>query len=473
MAGCNNPRNFLNEESKKYNVNTGVEIMVMRKKVIASLLAVSGCYTLPASAYDAFDWDSPWAFGNWNGVREELSKEGFNFGLQYLNETAANVAGGYDTSTDVGTSDQTTALFSYDLSKMTDVDGQLNVILTNRNNHRLITTERTSDPRSGTLPNLTQEVWGYGSVNRITRLTYTQGIADKMFQLTFGKMTPTADFFPSYPEFQSLLNSGTVPGISPIWYGWPIGSWGAHLTWNITPEVYLRAGVFQQNPELTKNDKGMSLTFSGGQGEIYPVLLGWRPHWGPNKLVGNYFIGAFYSNVTADDVYEGKNGGAEALNPSAGYKQHNNKRAAWIYLDQQLTGPGGESKKGLKAFINGEMNDKSTSVLQYAYGAGVYYTGLFESRPDDIIGLASTYIKINDRWSQNRIIANEISGLTDYSNPRYLPPGSGELSGEVFYRIKATGWLTLQPNIQYYHSPGAINSVPNAWVIGLQTKIDF
>ncbi|GAB7263165.1 hypothetical protein DZJ_48510 [Dickeya ananatis] len=176
----------------------------------------------------------------------------------------------------------------------------------------------------------------------------------------------------------------------------------------------------------------MSLTFSGGQGEIYPVLLGWHPHWGPNKLVGNYFIGAFYSNVTADDVYEGKNGGAEALNPSAGYKQHNNKRAAWIYLDQQLTGPGGESKQGLKAFINGEMNDKSTSVLQYAYGAGVYYTGLFESRPDDIIGLASTYIKINDRWSQNRIIANEISGLTDYSNPRYLPPGSGELSVEVF-----------------------------------------
>ncbi|HAT1619882.1 TPA: carbohydrate porin [Raoultella planticola] len=448
-------------------------MMILRKKVIASLLVMSGGYSMSTSAYEVFDVNSPWAFGDWGGKRKALSNDGINVGLQYINETAANIVGGYDTSTDVGTSDQTMLLFSDDLSKMTDVDGQFTVILTNRNNHRLITTERLNDPRSGTLPNLTQEVWGYGSVNRITRLTYTQGIADRMFLLTFGKMTPTADFFPSYPEFQSLLNSGTVPGISPVWYGWPIGSWGAHVTWNITPEVYVRSGVFQQNPELTKNDKGMSLTFSGSQGEIYPVLLGWHPHWGANKLAGNYFIGAFYSNVTADDVYEGVNGSAEALNPAAGYKKHNNKKAAWIYLDQQLTGPGRESKKGLKAFINGEINDKSTSVLLYAYGAGLYYTGLFENRPDDVIGVASTYIKINDRWSENRSIYNDASGVTDFADSHYLPPGSGELSAELFYRIKATGWLTFQPNIQYYHSPGAVNSVPDAWVVGLQTKIDF
>lgn len=448
-------------------------MIVMRKRVMVSLLALSGFYSISASAYDVLDKDSPWALGDWGGMREELNKKGFSFGLQYHNEIASNVAGGYDTRTTLGTSDQTTLLFNYDLSKMTTVDGQFNVILTNRNNHRLITTERVNDPRSGTLPNLTQEVWGYGSVNRITRLTYTQGIADRKFQFTFGKMTPTADFFPSYPEFQSLLNSGTVPGISPIWYGWPIGSWGADFTWNISPEIYLRAGVFQQNPELTKNDKGMSLTFSGGQGEIYPVLLGWRPHWGEKKLAGNYFIGAFYSNVTADDVYEGANGGAEAFNPAAGYKKHNNKHAAWFYLDQQLTGPGDGSKKGLKGFINGEINDKNTSILHYAYGAGLYYTGLFENRPDDMLGVASTYIKINDRWSQNRTIANELTGVSDYSDPTYLPPGGGELSTELFYRIKATGWLTIQPNIQYYHSPGAVKNVPDALVIGLQTKIDF
>ncbi|WP_206057656.1 carbohydrate porin [Raoultella sp. T31] len=447
--------------------------MMNQNKVLAGLFVVTGCFSANAMSHGAFDSDSPWAFGDWSGTRTELSQLGFNFALQYLNETAVNVVGGYDSSSDVGTSDQTMALFNYDLSKMTDVDGQFNFILTNRNNHRLNTIERTSDPRSGTLPNLSQEVWGYGSVNRITRLTYTQGIADRLFQFTAGKMTPTADFFPSYPEFQSLLNSGTVPGISPIWYGWPIGSWGVHLTMNISPEVYLRAGVFQQNPELTKNSKGMSLTFSGGRGEIYPILLGWRPHWGDRKLAGNYFIGAFYSNVTSDDVYQGVNGGAQALNPTAGFKQHNNKRAAWVYLDQQLTGPGGDSKQGLKVYINGEMNDKDTSVLQYAYGAGVYYTGLFESRPDDIIALASTYIKINDRWSNNRSLANELAGISDSSNPLYLPPGSGELSTELFYRIKATGWLTLQPNIQYYHSPGAVNTVPNAWVVGLQTKIDF
>lgn len=119
------------------------------------------------------------------------------------------------------------------------------------------------------------------------------------------------------------------------------------------------------------------------------------------------------------------------------------------------------------------LNDKSTTVLQYAYGGGLYYRGPFESRPDDLIGLASTWVKINSRWSKNRAIANSLSGISDYDNPAYIPPGSGSLTTEIFYRWQATDWISFQPNLQYYHSPGGVKNVPDAWVVGLRSSITF
>ncbi|MDR6358221.1 porin [Pseudomonas psychrotolerans] len=342
----------------------------MKKRIAASGLAFWGAISVPVMAAEALAADSPWLTGDWAGKRNELSEQGFIFGLFYVNELAANVKGGYDQRTALVTSDQTTALFNYDLSKKMGVDGEFSLVLTNRNNHQLLSNTRLNDPRTGTLPNLSQEVWGFGSVTRLTRLTYKQNFFDKKLTVRVGKMTPTEEYFPSTCEFQSLVNCGTVPGISNIWYGWPISTWAISTTYHITPDWYIKVGAYQQSPLTTRNERRMSLSTRGSEGQIYPILLGWRPHWGERKLAGNYFIGAYYSNVDAPDVAAGAAGGMEASNPAAGFKSHHGKYAAWAFFEQQLTGPGGDSKQGLRVFVNAEINDKATSVLHYGYGAG-------------------------------------------------------------------------------------------------------
>jgi len=445
----------------------------LKKRIAAGGLALVGSISIPALAVEPFASDSPWLTGDWSGKRNELSAQGFTFGLFYVNELATNVRGGYDQKTALETSDQTTALFNYDLSKKLGVDGEFSLVVTNRNNHELLTNTRVNDPRTGSLPNLSQEVWGFGSVTRLTRLTYQQNFFDKQLSLRVGKMTPTEEFFPSTCEFQSLVNCGTVPGISNIWYGWPISTWAATTTWHMAPDWYVKFGVYQQNPQTTRNDRAISLSDRGTEGQIYPVLLGWRPYWGERKLAGNYFIGAYYSNVDAPDVAAGAAGGMEASNPSAGFKTRHSKRAAWAFFEQQLTGPGGDSKQGLRAFVNAEINDKETSVLHYGYGAGLYYNGLFANRPDDMLGFASTAIKINKDWTRNRDLTNQLAGVDDYDDPRYLPLGDTEVSTELFYRYQATRWLYLQPNIQYYHAPGGVDKVPDATVLGLRFNISF
>lgn len=441
---------------------------------VSAVCIASIFYSASSMAADAFDFNSPWLLGDWGGYRNELSENGMDFFLNYSNEAASNIGGGYNSHSTVDYSDQTVAILNYDLNKTDNVNGVFSVAISNRNNKNLLNNNRLNDPR-GTLTEQSQEIWGGGSVTRLARLTYIQraNILGQNFSLRVGKMSPAEDFFPTSCEFQSLMNCGTVPGISGIWYGWPVASWSAVTTWNITPDLYIRTGVYQKNPSDNTNARAQSLSFKGGTGEIYPTLIGWTPRWGSNNLAGNYFIGVAYSNVNGYDVYEGASGGVEALNPDKGYKQHNNKLSAWARFEQQVTGHSGDQPQGLTLFANGVLNDKSTTVLQYAYGGGLYYRGPFESRPDDLIGLASTWVKINSRWSKNRAIANSLSGISDYDNPAYIPPGSGSLTTEIFYRWQATDWISFQPNLQYYHSPGGVKNVPDAWVVGLRSSITF
>ncbi len=49
-----------------------------------------------AQAAPAFDSESPWMLGDWNGTRTELSEKGYDFKVDYTGEMGSNLHGGYD-----------------------------------------------------------------------------------------------------------------------------------------------------------------------------------------------------------------------------------------------------------------------------------------------------------------------------------------------------------------------------------------
>ena len=63
---------------------------------------LAGC----VHAAPAFDSDSPWMLGDWNGKRTELSQQGYDFKLDYTSETGSNLHGGYSHDNAVRYSDQ-------------------------------------------------------------------------------------------------------------------------------------------------------------------------------------------------------------------------------------------------------------------------------------------------------------------------------------------------------------------------------
>ncbi|WP_416427637.1 carbohydrate porin (plasmid) [Pseudomonas sp. App30] len=438
---------------------------------LSALLAL--IWSSSGHSADALATDSPWLLGDLGGSRQQLATQGLNVGLYYLSEFANNTHGGHDTRNETVSSDQTALIINYNMAPTLGIVGDWSLAITNRDNHQLLNTTRLNDPR-GPLTNLSQEVWGSGSFTRITHFTYHRDLLDGAAGIRVGRMSPTEEYFPDPHgcDFQALQNCGTVPGNSNIWYGWPVATWGLSTSWHITEHVYVKAGVYQQNPDDLKKSRAWSFSFKGGRGEIYPVLLGWQPQWGAKRYAGNYFIGAFYSNVDSSDVYEGASGGAQAMNPSAGFKQRTDRKSAWVYASQQLTGPGGSSAQGLQMFANAEVNDPRTSVIHYVYGAGLYYTGPFANRPRDVIGFATTVTHINDRWARNQALNNVMQGY-DSDAPLYSPGVSQELNSELYYRWQATGSVYLQPGVQYYRHPGAVDSVPDAVVLALRMGVSF
>jgi porin len=45
--------------------------------------------------------------------------------------------------------------------------------------------------------------------------------------------------------------------------------------------------------------------------------------------------------------------------------------------------------------------------------------------------------------------------------------------GELFYKVQATGWLTLSPDIQYVRDPGGISKNADDLVAGLRVSVNF
>ncbi|MFG6432981.1 carbohydrate porin [Roseateles sp. LYH14W] len=430
------------------------------RTLIAAAITL-GTASAMAQPMQAFSADSPFMLGDLAGARTEMGKSGLFFGLFYVTEFATNAKGGYNEDRVTERSDQTTALLNYSLMPKHGIDGEFSIVITNRNNGDLLSLTRLNDPRTGTLPNLSQEVWGYGSVSRLTRLTYNQHFADRTLRVRVGKMTPTEEFYPTTLgcEFQSLINCGAVPGVSSIWYGWPISTWSAMGEVKFNSNWYARAGVYEQNPDTTKTSRGFSLSNRGAQGQIVPVLVGWRPSVGEKKMAGNYFAGVYYSNVKSADLSDSS-------------VQRNSKKTLWAYGEQQVTGPGGDSPQGLRLFASAVVNDSRTEVLQKAYGAGFYYMGLFDSRPQDMLGFSVAAVKINDRFTASRAAVNLANGLVgDFSSHDYLPLGSREVTAELFYRMNLAKWISVQPSIQFIKAPGAIKQVPSATVFGLRMNV--
>lgn len=415
-----------------------------------------------SSAAQAYDLTtSPYLFGDWNGLRTDLSARGIDFNFGYGGEAAHNFSGGTDRLTRY--TDQWVFGATLNLDKLWGWRGAtLQATITDRNGRNL-----GADANIGNNM-LIQEVYGRGQTWHLTQFWLNQSFLDERVQWKVGRLTVGEDFASFSCDFQNLTFCGSQPGnlVGSYWVNWPTSQWATRLKVRTSDETYAQVGVYQVNPNYVNDSyarhHGLSLDNpSGTTGALIPLEAGWLPKW--QGLPGSYKLGVWYNTSDGADLYQDVNGDARGITGLAP-RERNGQYGIDINFEQQVTGNAGG--RGASVFLNVSQADKNTAAQDHQIALGVQYKGAF-SRARDVIGFAVGATHNNGRYA-------DYVRQQDQQQGTHTTVGDGyEYVTELYYSWSPVPSVFLRPNLQYIMHPGGTNNNSNAFVAGLKTGFTF
>lgn len=394
------------------------------------------------------------------GMRNTLHSLGFDYSAGYLSQVATNLGGGFNNQRKAEYIDQFAFTFTQNLESLTGIpDARIEGNIVNRNHNNNLTTSRVQNP---SLPfnDLTQESWGGQSITRLGWLSFSRSFLDRRLSWRIGMLNKVQDFDPSIPcDFQLLTQCGGKSGYGGLWNNWNVHTWGTTLGYRLTPEITLKTGVLEQNPRASDRSHAWSWSTRGSRGVILPLELQVRTH--VNNLPGSYNLGAFISTARQTNLSRGVSQTDGSSDPQ-GYRSYGVTPFLWGAFNQQITRHAEDATRGMSISGSGSLADQRSNRTFYSAAMSVRYRGLFDARPQDWLGVGVGYIKAS-RYSDEQL------QQTGAGYPRL----SHAVNAEIYYRFRLTSWLEIQPDLQYWHNPGADSSTRDAWVGGLKTQILF
>ena len=400
--------------------------------------------------------------GDWGGERTRLVDRGIGLSLGYVCEAATNTQGGPEKKARY--TDQWSFGSKLDLQKLLGWHhAAAEVVITDRNGRNL-----GDDASLNTLQGV-QEVYGRGQTWRLTRLSLRQTWLDGGLDLKLGRL-PVGDDFAAFPcDFQNLTFCGSQPGNvrGVLWYSYPVSQWGTRVKVALGGEMSAQLGVYQVNPRYIDDSfahhQGLYPNNpSGTTGALIPIEFGWTPTLG--GLPGNYKVGAWYDTSNANNVTLDTSHQPLALTGGTPL-QRNSRSGAHLNFAQQITGR--DKGSDASVFLNITQSDRATAAsMDRQIALGVTWKGPFDGRPADTIGFALGSNHGNGRVADNVRLSNARN-----ANTRKVP--GSETVGELFYAWVHRPFFSLQPNVQYVHHPGGVNSNDAVMAIGLRSSVDF
>jgi porin len=110
------------------------------------------------------------------------------------------------------------------------------------------------------------------------------------------------------------------------------------------------------------------------------------------------------------------------------------------------------AKQGLSVFARIGHAEEHINPITHYQGLGLVYTGLFEGRDEDRLGLAVGRIENGARYRQA------------------LGLDARETHFELTYRAPLLPWLAVQPDVQYVVNPGTDPALDDAVVFGIRME---
>jgi porin len=421
---------------------------------LGAVLAIAG-----AAAQDA-PGPSARLTGDWGGLRTELENDGLGFTGRFVSDSAFNMTGG--TKQGFRQADEISLGATLDLQRLLGLDdAQFQLSVTDRNGRSLV-----SDEAIGALQQV-QEVYGHGDIWRLSDLWYRQTYFDRL-DWKIGRMPVGEDFATFACDFENQSFCRAQPGnIVDYWYNEPVAQWATRARWLLPDFGYVQAGAYQVNQRNLDTSQAFAIDYpSGTDGALVPLEAAWLPKFGAQNLMGSYKVGVWYNSAREPDAVEDANQ-LPALLTGRPFLLKRGAYGGYVELSQQiLHRDGAEPGQGLSLFLNVSAADRRTATEDSQAAVGLVYTGPFESRPCDAIGLAVARSHVNSRVASAEALANAAG------NP-VSPVQGAEYATELYYSFDVVPGLAVRPNLQYIADPGGASVNRNAVVGGIKLVATF
>jgi porin len=198
----------------------------------------------------------------------------------------------------------------------------------------------------------------------------------------------------------------------------------------------------------------LAAAFKGTSGAGRDPLLIAEAQYLASKLT-TYRLGAWYQTGSfPDQVFHAR--------------IHHGSFAVYAGMDRMIWRKPNTEDQGIALFARAIGGNRSFADFQI--NGGVNWKGAVSGRDEDTIGLGASYLRFSaEAQRQSALLAEE-------GEARPLP--TDEIVLEATYQAQVTGWLQVQPDIQYIIHPAgrltAAGELPrNALVIGVMTSVSF
>jgi len=413
---------------------------------------------------EAKSWfEQPYLTGNWGGLRTRLRDMGITPSLTFFTDVQGNPVGGQTHG--FRESDNWGLDVIMDMDKLADLKGsQFHVSFALRSGTSL------TDEDIGNVFNVAQTCCQH--TYWLVNVDWQQRLFGDLLELRGGRIAAGDDFMTS-PLYGYFLQSGIDGNTGGIFFNvpmtvYPTATWGIRARVMPIPQIYVMAGVYNGDPTLVKNEKhGVDWTMRGPLFAMGEVGFRLNQEPGATGLPGNYKVGGYYAAGDYPDLYFDVQGGAASVSGLPPLVHRGGNGGFYFLLDQTVYQPGGpESRRGLIPFLSLLFApDTSINTMPFFLNGGLVYRGPFASRPHDRAAFGVVYGSFSNELARSQRAsrrAGSAVGIQSY-----------ELVLELTYRFQLTGWLRMQPNVQYIINPGATGSIPDALVVGFQLSANF
>jgi porin len=405
--------------------------------------------------------------GDWFGLRTRLEDGGITPRLTFESNLAGNPVGGIRRG--FTEADNLGLNVTFDLDKICGLKGgSFYVSMSQRSGANLSAIDVGN---TFTI----QQVYGRETF-QVINVDYFQKLLDDKVEVRVGRIAAGDVFDVSPYDYLFMQNAidGNPVGIffnAPGMTAYPNATWGAELKVQTTERTYVHAGVYNGDVERTHqlNRHGLDWSMRGPVFLIGEAVYQVNQKKDDPQYPGNYKFGMWFDGHSYQD-FGTQVLGAKAASLGFVPRVRDDNFGFYGLFDQivfKFSSPDERILRGIG--VTGcvqaaPLQDRSQMPLFFE--AGILARGIFRSRPRDVAGFGVIYGHFSSDLRNAERLAQRLDPTVGVKQEETV------FEWNYTFRFK-NGAFFFEPDLQYIIRPGGTGNIPNAFVIGAQTGINF